>query len=156
MRAAVALAVAIGLVALLENSSVKVASATQRVAGAIAGEPEINPQAPDPVSVAAAPLCPLGQLPQLRIQDFPASDAHGAATPELAVRERVPGVSLAQVSRFGASPLAPAWLTASTGITYVATILRDGTWFAAPATLTGCLAPPLRTPHPAAGSQPIG
>lgn len=91
-----------------------------------------------PTTTALA-LCPAGQIPLLKIAALPASDKGGSTTADAALRVASPGVSISSVQPMGRSPQAPVWLETDRG-TFLATILRDGTWFVSPATLTGCQA----------------
>lgn len=100
---------------------------------------QTSADASTPQATSAA-LCPAGQIPGLSISAFPATDHGGAATPEAAVLRAAPASRILDLRRVGLRPEAPAWIVTDRG-TFIATILSDGTWFAAPATLIDCHTP---------------
>jgi hypothetical protein len=99
-------------------------------------------------------MCPSGTLPHLRIAVFPQADAHGAVTPEAAVRSAGVAGPLT-LTRFGPHAKAPVWIAAGAQ-TFFVTILADGTWFASPASLEGCATAPPRPVTPPSGPGPRG
>lgn len=109
-------------------------------------------------SEAAGPtspeMCPSGTLPHLRIAVFPQADAHGAVTPQAAVR-RAGVAGPLTLTPFGPRAKAPVWIAAGAQ-TFFVTILADGTWFASPASLEGCATAPPRPVTPPGGPGPRG
>lgn len=91
------------------------------------------------VAAATAQVCPQGTAPHLQIAVFSAWSAHGAMTPELAVRTSG-AVGPLELVPMGKANSAPVWIVAGQQ-TFVATILSDGTWFASPARLLECKVP---------------
>lgn len=89
------------------------------------------------VASAAAPRCPLGQLPILDISTFPQGGTHGATTPEAALRAADAGVGAFTAIPMGKHPQAPVWIEAGTA-TFIATVLPDGSWFVSRARFVGC------------------
>ena len=146
---AVALPSALGLAAIVFSLTSPEGSSGQDVANAatasqslaqISGEVRTVPEDTtqnSANSASALPLCGAGQLPHLDIANFPTSDRGGAPTPEAALRALHPDIGAIVLTPMGTRPQAPVWIETRGG-TFIATILRDGTWFVSPAQMTGC------------------
>jgi hypothetical protein len=110
----------------------------------------VGPPASDPLM--GVPTCPRGSSPILRIAGvFPPGDQPGAgeATAEAAFRRAFP-----TVTGFTMYPFAPnaraVWIVAGSE-TYIVNYIGgpgQNSWFAHPATFTGCYTPEPRTPRP--------
>lgn len=98
-----------------------------------------EPNVAEPAAAAkapAAPTCPAGSAPLLRIERHANATAGGAPTPQAALSMIAPSQQAA-AAPFSARPGAPVWFTLGDQ-TFVATSLLDGTWFASRATFVAC------------------
>jgi len=76
-------------------------------------------------------------MPELKIDVYPQGTEHGGATPSAAFTAAYPAAGAFTTHKFGTTPGAPVWIVAGSR-TFIATVLRDGSWFVSPATFVRC------------------
>lgn len=134
-----ALAIAFGLGALLLSGAAALAAVPL---ASTAREPVVSGETAGAGRPQALPvtLCEAGEIPTLLLGAQPSSAQHGLTSAEAALRATSPLARIASIAPMGRSSSAPVWIVTDRG-TFVATILRDGTWFATSATVADCHRP---------------